>query len=279
MAGFLRSSQPLAASTPPNHSRRIRTPQPHGVAPKTSPEPRPLLHSGSASLSVFCNGDIGAIDPNCNDDAAADVGAAKSPSAAPKFEANVELGMLHADRNPKAMRQNRCSNLSAVIASPYEMRADHEGRRRALFLSGSLFLLFQKLCAILARLFDKREVDDAGADPSNRASASGRPLQPIENTQNQRENLWGNLEKFANSLQLSSLGFNKIKGLTRPKPRLRFDSELFFGPFWRCQRPAQRAGCSLSGGIRLQRWIASPFGGRNDGRRWVQMIHLFRRVA
>ena len=179
----------------------------------------------------------------------------------------------------KAMRQNRCSNLSAVIASPYEMRADHEGRRRDLFLSGPLFLLFQKLCAILARLFDKREVDDAGADPSNRASASGRPLQPIENTQNQREYLWGNLEKFANSLQLSSLGFNKIKGLTRSKPRLRFDSELFFGPFWRCQRPAQRAGCSLSGGIRLQRWIASPFGGRNDGRRWVQMIHLFRRVA
>jgi hypothetical protein len=177
------------------------------------------------------------------------------------------------------MRQNRCSNLSAVIASPHEIRADHEGRRRDLFLSGSLFLLFQKLCAILARLFDKREVDDAGADPSNRASASGRPLQPIENTQNQRENLWGNLEKFANSLQLSSLGFNKIKGLTRSKPRLRFDSELFFGPFWRCRRPAQRAGCGLSGGIRLQRWIASPFGGRNDGRRWVQMIHLFCRVA
>ena len=50
--------------------------------------------------SVFCNGDIGAIDPNCNDDAAANVGEAKSPSAAPKFEANVELGMLHADRNP-----------------------------------------------------------------------------------------------------------------------------------------------------------------------------------
>ena len=207
MAGFLRSSQPLAASTPPNHSRRKRTPQPHRVAPKTSPEPRPLRHSGSASLSVFCNGDIGAIDPNCNDDAAANVGAAKSPSVAPKFEANVELGMLHADRNPKAMRRNRCSNLSAVIASPYEMRADHEGRRR------DLFLLFQKLCAIIARLIDKREVDDAGRTLRNRTSAWGRPLQPIENTQNQRENLWGNLEKFANSLQLSSLGFNKIKGL------------------------------------------------------------------
>ena len=130
----------------------------------------------------------------------------------------------------------------------------------ATYFCRDRFLLFQKVCAILARLFDKREVDDAGADPSNRASASGRPLQPIENTQNQRENLWGNLEKFANSLQLSSLGFNKIKGLTRSKPRLRFDSELFFGPFWRCQRPAQRAGCGLSGGIRLQRWIASPLG-------------------
>ena len=43
----------------------------------------------------------------------------------------------------KAMRQNRCSNLSAVIASPYEMRADHEGRRRDLFLSGPIFCFFR----------------------------------------------------------------------------------------------------------------------------------------
>ena len=138
------------------------------------------------------------------------------------------------------------------------------------FCRDLFFLLFQKLCAILGRLFDKREVDDAGPTLRNRSSAWGRPLQPIENTQNQREYLWGNLEKFANSLQLSSLGFNKIKGLTKSKPRLRFDSELFFGPSWRCQRPAQRAGCGLSGAIQLQRWIASPFGGRNDGRRWFR---------
>jgi len=96
---------------------------------------------------------------------------------------------------------------------------------------GGIVLLFPKLCAILDRLFDKREVDDAGRTLRNRSSAWGRSLQPIENTQNQREYLWGNLEKFANSLQLSSLGFNKIKSLAKSKPQLRFDSELFFGLF------------------------------------------------
>ena len=177
------------------------------------------------------------------------------------------------------MRQNRCSNLSAVIASPHEIRADHEGRRRDLFLSGPLFLLFQKLCVILARLFDKREVDDAGADPSNRASASVDPCNPLKTLKTKEKifgEIWRSLQIPCNYLLWDSI---KSKAWTRTKPRLRFDSELFFGPFWRCRRPAQRAGCSLSGGIRLQRWIASPFGGRNDGRSWVQMIHLFRRVA
>ena len=208
MAGFLRSSQPLAASTPPNHSRRIRTPQPHGVAPKTSPEPRPLRHSGSASLSVFCNGDIGAIDPNCNDYAAANVGAAKSPSVAPKFEANVELGMLHADRNPKAMRQNRCSNLSAVIASPYEMRADHEGRRRDLFLSGPIFCFFRNSALYSLGCLTSEKSMTPGrtlrTGPARRVDPCN-PLKTLKTNENIFGEIWRSLQIPCNYLLWDSI--------------------------------------------------------------------------
>jgi hypothetical protein len=49
---------------------------------------------------------------------------------------------------------------------------------------------------------------------SFRSGSKGRPLEPIENAQNREEYLWGNLEMFGNSLELSSLEFNNIKGLT-----------------------------------------------------------------